>query len=101
MISTAPNHVFAPGSAANAVVGRHRPVRWLFAWLQRFLCGLHGHDAILQDERTRIFLRCTSCGYETPGWEVAADANALRRRPIDTRPALARRGELAVVRKIA
>ncbi len=38
--------------------------------VQQAICSLHGHDSLLQIERERMFLRCTSCGYETPGWEV-------------------------------
>lgn len=38
--------------------------------LRQFLCGLHGHDALLQYEPGRLFLRCTSCGHETPGWRT-------------------------------
>lgn len=34
------------------------------------LCGLHGHDSVLHFEENRILLRCTSCGYDSPGWEV-------------------------------
>ena len=38
--------------------------------VRQFLCGLHGHDALLHFEQGRISLQCTSCGYETPGWDV-------------------------------
>jgi len=38
--------------------------------VRQFVCGLHGHDALLHFERGRISLQCASCGYETPGWEV-------------------------------
>jgi len=38
--------------------------------VRQFLCGLHGHDALLHFEQGRISLQCTSCGYQTPGWEV-------------------------------
>lgn len=48
---------------------------------QRWLCGLHGHDALLSYERGRIFLRCTSCGHETPGWEIRASAGSRASRP--------------------
>lgn len=34
------------------------------------LCGLHGHDALLHFDQGRISLLCTSCGHESPGWEV-------------------------------
>jgi hypothetical protein len=33
-------------------------------------CGLHGHDSMLQFEEDRMFLKCASCGYESPGWEL-------------------------------
>ena len=38
--------------------------------LRQFLCSLHGHDALLHFEQGRISLQCTSCGYETPGWDL-------------------------------
>lgn len=38
--------------------------------VRQFLCGLHGHDALLHFEQGRISLQCTSCGYQTPGWDV-------------------------------
>jgi hypothetical protein len=37
---------------------------------RQVVCGLHGHDSLLQFERDRMFLRCVSCGHETPGWEI-------------------------------
>src|SRR5262245_36548761 len=38
--------------------------------LRQFLCGLHGHDTLLQFEQERMYLRCVSCGHETSGWEL-------------------------------
>ena len=54
----------------------------MIAWLVRViargwrrfeqaLCGLHGHDALLNFERGRLSLLCTSCGHETPGWDCS------------------------------
>jgi hypothetical protein len=40
--------------------------------VRQFLCGLHGHDALLHFEGGRMSLQCTSCGYETPGWDLRA-----------------------------
>jgi hypothetical protein len=104
MFSNAPTHRFVSRGAAE--VGDQRS-RGLFAWflcsLQQAVCALHGHDAILQYERSRMFLRCTSCGYESPGWEVAANAT-LRHRRVEARAAFAAPGDLrdlAVARKIA
>lgn len=38
--------------------------------VKQMWCGLHGHDSLLQFEHDRIFLRCVSCGHETPGWDL-------------------------------
>jgi len=40
--------------------------------VRQFFCGLHGHDALLHFEQGRMSLQCTSCGYETPGWDLRA-----------------------------
>ena len=48
--------------------------------IQQAWCGLHRHDSLLEFERDRMFLRCTSCGYETPGWMVKAARPTLRFR---------------------
>ena len=39
--------------------------------LGQLLCGLRGHDAVLHFESNRVMMRCTSCGYDTPGWEIS------------------------------
>jgi hypothetical protein len=38
--------------------------------VRQFTCGLHGHDALLHFETGRLSMRCTSCGHETPGWDL-------------------------------
>lgn len=38
--------------------------------LRQLICGLHGHDSLLHFEKGRMSLQCTSCGYETPGWDL-------------------------------
>lgn len=40
------------------------------AQVRQFICGLHGHDSLLHFEQGRMSLLCTSCGHETPGWDV-------------------------------
>jgi hypothetical protein len=39
--------------------------------ISEFLCGLRGHDSVLHFEGKRVNMRCTSCGHDTPGWEVS------------------------------
>ena len=38
--------------------------------VRQFICGLHGHDTLLHFGEGRVSLLCSSCGYETPGWDV-------------------------------
>lgn len=42
----------------------------IFERLRQLMCGLHGHDTLVQFEQERMFLRCVSCGHETHGWEL-------------------------------
>jgi hypothetical protein len=46
----------------------------IVARMKRLYCGLHGHDVLMQFEKTRVYLRCTSCGHETPGWTLTQAA---------------------------
>lgn len=43
----------------------------VFDRARQTLCGLHGHDNLLQFEQERMFLKCVSCGHESPGWELS------------------------------
>ena len=42
----------------------------VFDRVRQAFCGLHGHDSLLQFEQDRMFLKCVSCGHESPGWEL-------------------------------
>ena len=37
----------------------------------QLLCGIRGHEAVLHFEGKRVMMRCTSCGHDTPGWEIS------------------------------
>ena len=37
----------------------------------QLFCGLRGHDTVLHFEANRVMMRCTSCGHDTPGWEIS------------------------------
>jgi hypothetical protein len=39
--------------------------------VSQLLCGLRGHDSVLHFEGKRVNMRCTSCGHDTPGWDVS------------------------------
>jgi hypothetical protein len=36
----------------------------------QWLCGMRGHDSVLHFEGNRVMMRCTSCGHDSPGWEI-------------------------------
>jgi hypothetical protein len=40
------------------------------ARIGQWICGLRGHDAVLHFEGNRVMMRCTSCGHDSPGWEI-------------------------------
>ncbi len=46
--------------------------------LGQMLCGLHGHDSVLHFEGKRVMMRCTSCGHDTPGWEISGQGPRVR-----------------------
>ena len=55
--------------------------------INRFYCGLQGHDNLKQFSKHRVFLRCATCGYESPGWIISdaapkavAAASSMARR---------------------
>jgi hypothetical protein len=74
-------------TATTNTVQRHSLWGRAITHARQFVCGLHGHDALLHFEQNRLSLQCTSCGYETPGWDLktartaapaAAKARVLR-----------------------
>jgi hypothetical protein len=38
--------------------------------MSQMFCSLRGHDSVLHFEGKRVMMRCTSCGHDSPGWEV-------------------------------
>ena len=67
----------------------------LVAHLGRIVCGWRGHDAVLHFEGNRVMMRCTSCGHDTPGWEISGrgprhrfDGDARRHLLAPSRPRL-------------
>lgn len=43
----------------------------LIGRLGQLVCGLRGHDSVLHFESNRVMMRCTTCGHDTPGWEIS------------------------------
>jgi hypothetical protein len=60
------------------------------ARLHQVYCGMHGHDVLLQFRQARMFLRCASCGHETPGWSLDETPPTVTMRGDARRHSLAR-----------
>jgi hypothetical protein len=98
----------APDSTATALAGAvnafdNEPpglIERALRTLQCALCGVHGHESVLQHEPTRMYLRCMSCGYETPGWDVGP-APQLARSLAESRSRIAAPRHLTVMRRVA
>ncbi len=69
-------------------------------WVGQMICGLHGHDTMLQFEQDRMFLRCVSCGHRTTGWELNEPRPTVTVRGDARRHAIVR-PKLVSVRRIA
>ena len=58
-------------------------------------CGIHGHDNMLQFEQDRMFLRCASCGHESPGWDLDEPRPIVAAQADNRRQAVVRRQPMA------
>ena len=68
--------------------------------LGQMLCGVRGHDSVLHFEGNRVMMRCTSCGHDTPGWEISGHG-PRRRYEGDARRHLLVKKRHLVLRKSA
>ena len=46
--------------------------------VRQFICGLHGHDALLHFDQRHVSLMCVVCGHQTPGWNLPGAAASSR-----------------------
>ncbi len=79
MVTNYPQEIVTqPVTAVETAPGK--PFSRIWKQVQSMLCGLHGHDSLLHFDQNRIYLRCASCGYETPGWELDEKRPRIRFR---------------------
>jgi len=88
---------FEPGNDAHQAADEGLATRVLNQVRQSF-CGMHGHDSMVQFEPDHMFLRCASCGHESPGWALDKTPPIVKTRD-DAYHSLSRR--LVGVRRIA
>ena len=97
MVTNYPQQLTATGQITHD--GTTNIVSRAFGRVGQLFCGLRGHDSVLHFESNRVNMRCTSCGHDTPGWEISG-RGPRRRYEGDARRHLLTPQRL-VLRKIA
>lgn len=80
MVTNYPQRLTSVGHPASGTA----LVAWAFTRLGRLLCGFRGHESLVHFEGKRVMMRCTSCGHDTPGFELS-DRGPRRRYDGDAR----------------
>jgi hypothetical protein len=96
MVTNNPQHLSAREATDDGPAGA--VVERAMTRLGQLLCGMRGHDAVLHFEAKRVMMRCTSCGHDTPGWEIG-DRAPRRRFDGDARRHLLTSAPRLVLRK--
>jgi hypothetical protein len=78
MVTNYPQRLTATTTMQDAQAATGSAVNRVLARLGQLFCGLRGHDSVLHFEGKRVMMRCTSCGHDTPGWEVSGRAPRQR-----------------------
>jgi hypothetical protein len=78
MVTNYPQQLTATAEVTGSVAKESGFLARLATHLGRTICGLQGHDAVLHFEGSRVMMRCTSCGHDTPGWEISGRGPRLR-----------------------
>jgi NAD-dependent SIR2 family protein deacetylase len=71
MVTNYPQQLAANADVTNRTADDVGVVARTVGRVGQLFCGLRGHDAVLHFEGNRVNMRCTSCGHDTPGWEIS------------------------------
>jgi hypothetical protein len=69
MVTNYPQRLTATAAELDTQSTETFPIRAI-ARIGQWLCGMRGHDSVLHFEGNRVMMRCTSCGHDSPGWEI-------------------------------
>ena len=70
MVTNYPQQLTATAAGHDGTTN-HGIVTRAIGRIGQMFCGLRGHDSVLHFEGNRVMMRCTSCGHDTPGWEIS------------------------------
>lgn len=103
MVTNYPQPITATTGVSAGVRGRRESqpdgvVARVMSWLGQRLCGARGHEEMLHFEGNRVMMRCTSCGHDTPGWEISGRGPRRRYEGDARRHSLTQRHHLVLRR---
>ena len=78
MVTNYPQQLTAAAEVARKALTEPGLMARIATRIGQVVCGLHGHDAVLHFEGSRVMMRCTSCGHDTPGWEITGQGPRMR-----------------------
>jgi hypothetical protein len=78
MVTNYPQQLSTAAEVAQQHASESSFVGRLASRVGQVICGLHGHDSVLHFEANRVMMRCTSCGHDTPGWEISGKGPRMR-----------------------
>jgi len=78
MVTNYPQQLAAEASSSVSKTAEASFVSRAVGRIGQVLCGMSGHDTVMHFEGKRVMMRCTSCGHDTPGWEIEGRAPRLR-----------------------
>ncbi len=70
MVTNYPQQLTAAPAAERPTAAEDGLIARAVGFVSQRFCAVRGHDSVLHFEENRVRLRCTSCGYDSPGWEV-------------------------------
>jgi hypothetical protein len=71
MVTNYPQQLAATTEAGTRTGTNSGMAARFFGRVGQLVCGMRGHDSVLHFEGNRVMMRCTSCGHDTPGWEIS------------------------------
>jgi len=71
MVTNYPQRLTATATGTIETNGASSLVNRFVMRIGQMLCALRGHDSVLHFEGNRVMMRCTSCGHDSPGWEIS------------------------------
>lgn len=70
MVTNYPQRLTATATPSIETSGTASVVNRFFVKVGQWMCAMRGHDSVLHFEGNRVMMRCTSCGHDSPGWEI-------------------------------